>query len=185
MQILCLLKLLTTDFSVCLCSDMSIIPLAKFPCCWPHSSFLYDSQFLYCSGHEGKKNVQLSLVDGFLDNFLSLFFFFNWNIIVFPNQTSLNISKVRGYLLKKHVRSKCQHSPVEEDVCTRVLSRSVVSSSFRPCDCSPPGSSVHAVLQARILERLLFPSPGDLSDPGMEPKTPNGIKSTLLNPMKI
>ena len=54
-----------------------------------------------------------------------------------------------------------------------------------PVDCSPPGSSVHGVLQARILERLLFPSPGDLSNPGMEPKTPNGIKSTLLNPMKI
>ena len=30
-------------------------------------------------------------------------------------------------------------------------------------DCSLPGSSVNGILQARILEWLLFPSPGDLS----------------------
>ena len=34
-----------------------------------------------------------------------------------------------------------------------------------PMDCSPPGSSVHGILQARILEWLLFPSSGDLPDP--------------------
>jgi len=28
-------------------------------------------------------------------------------------------------------------------------------------DCSPPGSSVHGILQARTLERFAFPSPGD------------------------
>ena len=31
-------------------------------------------------------------------------------------------------------------------------SHSVVSDSLQPMDCSPPGSSVHAILQARILE---------------------------------
>ena len=31
-------------------------------------------------------------------------------------------------------------------------SRSVMSDSLRPMDCSPPGSSVHGILQARILE---------------------------------
>ena len=31
-------------------------------------------------------------------------------------------------------------------------SRSVVSDSLRPMDCSPPNSSVHVILQARILE---------------------------------
>ena len=33
-----------------------------------------------------------------------------------------------------------------------VFSRSVVSDSCDPMDCSPPGSSVHAIFQARILE---------------------------------
>ena len=36
-------------------------------------------------------------------------------------------------------------------------------------DCSPPGSSVHGILQARMLSRLSFPSPGDLSDPKFKP----------------
>ena len=35
-----------------------------------------------------------------------------------------------------------------------VLSGSVVSDSFDPMDCSPPGSSVHGILQARILESI-------------------------------
>ena len=38
-----------------------------------------------------------------------------------------------------------------------------------PMDCSPPGSSVHVILQARILEWFPFPSPGDLPDPGIKP----------------
>ena len=33
-----------------------------------------------------------------------------------------------------------------------MLCRSVVSSSLCPMDCSPPGSSVHRIFQARILE---------------------------------
>ena len=31
-------------------------------------------------------------------------------------------------------------------------SRSVMSNSLRPVDCSPPSSSIHGILQARILE---------------------------------
>ena len=33
-----------------------------------------------------------------------------------------------------------------------------------PVNCSPPGSSVHGILQARILEWMPFPSPEDLPD---------------------
>ena len=39
-------------------------------------------------------------------------------------------------------------------------------------DCSPPDSSVHGILQLRILEYLPFPSPGNPSDPGIEPESP-------------
>ena len=35
-------------------------------------------------------------------------------------------------------------------------------------DCSLPGSSVHGVSQARMLEGLPCPYPGDLSNPGIE-----------------
>ena len=47
-----------------------------------------------------------------------------------------------------------------------------------PTDCSPPGSSVRGILQARILEWVAMPSfrgssrHGDLLDPGIEPMSP-------------
>jgi len=41
-----------------------------------------------------------------------------------------------------------------------------------PMDCSLQSSSVHGIFQARILEWLPFPSPGDLSNPGIEPRSP-------------
>ena len=41
-----------------------------------------------------------------------------------------------------------------------------------PTDCSLPGSSVHGILQERILELIAIPSPGALPDPGIEPELP-------------
>ena len=35
--------------------------------------------------------------------------------------------------------------------------------------CTPPGSSVHGIFQARGWSGLPFPPPGDLPHPGMEP----------------
>ena len=49
-------------------------------------------------------------------------------------------------------------------------------------DCSPPGSFVHGILQARMLAaaaakslqscEMLFPPPGDIPSPGIEPLSP-------------
>ena len=39
-------------------------------------------------------------------------------------------------------------------------------------NCSPPGSSVHRILQARTLNGLLFPTPGDLPNPGIRLMSP-------------
>ena len=42
-----------------------------------------------------------------------------------------------------------------------------------PMNCSPPGSSVHGVFQARILERVAMPSPpGDIPHPGVKLVSP-------------
>ena len=38
--------------------------------------------------------------------------------------------------------------------------------------CSPPGSSVHGILQARTVEWLAFPSAGGLPDPGIKLRSP-------------
>ena len=42
---------------------------------------------------------------------------------------------------------------------------------YKPMDCSPPGSSAHTIPQARILGGLPFPSPGNLPDPGIKPRS--------------
>ena len=38
-----------------------------------------------------------------------------------------------------------------------------------PVDCSPPGSSVHVMLQARVLEWVAMPSSKNLPNPGVKP----------------
>ena len=51
-------------------------------------------------------------------------------------------------------------------VCVHILSHSVMSNSLRPHGLySSPGSSVHGLLQVRILEWVAIPSPGALPDP--------------------
>ena len=49
-----------------------------------------------------------------------------------------------------------------------VLSHSVMSNFCNPKDCNKPDSSVHDILQARILDEVPFPPPGDLPDPGIK-----------------
>ena len=46
------------------------------------------------------------------------------------------------------------------------------STLCNPMDCSPPGSSVHRILQAKILEWIAIPSPGDLPDPEIQHRSP-------------
>ena len=41
-----------------------------------------------------------------------------------------------------------------------------------PVDCSLPGFSVPGIFQTRVLEWVAIPSPGDLPDPGIEPRSP-------------
>ena len=47
-------------------------------------------------------------------------------------------------------------------------------------DCSSPGSSVHGISQAEYWSRLPGPSPGDLPDPGIEPRSPWWQADSLL-----
>ena len=59
-------------------------------------------------------------------------------------------------------------------ICSQVKSsqsHSVVSNSYDPMDCSPQGSSVHGILQARILEWVDI-SFSQGSSPGIKPGSP-------------
>ena len=53
-------------------------------------------------------------------------------------------------------------------MCVCVLVTQSCPTLCNPMDCNPPGSSVHEIFQARIVEGLPFPSPGDLPNPGIE-----------------
>ena len=51
------------------------------------------------------------------------------------------------------------------------MSDSATHSLSDSMDCSPSGSSVHGILQARILEWVAMPSSRGSSDPGIKPIT--------------
>ena len=44
---------------------------------------------------------------------------------------------------------------------------------WNPMDCSPPGSSVHEIFQARILEWVTLSFSRDLPDPEIKPRSPS------------
>ena len=63
----------------------------------------------------------------------------------------------------------------------RVLVTQWCPTLCNPMDCSLPGSSVRGILQARTLEWVvLLPPPGDLPDPGIEPRSPTLPVGSLL-----
>ena len=66
-------------------------------------------------------------------------------------------------------------NPYDDNICLEIVlvSHSVMSDSWQPHrrGCLP-ASSVHGVLQVRILEWVAFPSPGDLPDPGIKSRSP-------------
>ena len=61
------------------------------------------------------------------------------------------------------------------------VSQSVVSDSCDPTDCSLPGSSVHGILQARILEWIAMPFSRGSSQPRDQPKSPTLQADSLLS----
>ena len=56
-------------------------------------------------------------------------------------------------------------------MCVCLIAKSCLALDSR--DCSLPGSSVHGVSQARILEWLPFFPPEDLPNPGIKPTSPS------------
>ena len=53
-----------------------------------------------------------------------------------------------------------------------MLSLQMCPTLCNPRDCSQPGSSFHGIFQAKYWSGSLFPSPGNLPDSGIEPRSP-------------
>ena len=64
-------------------------------------------------------------------------------------------------------------------LCVCVITQSGLTLSD-PMDCSPPGSSVLEFSRQEYWNWLPFPSPGDLSNPGIEPGSPALQADSLL-----
>ena len=79
------------------------------------------------------------------------------------------------------LKEKWQNNVRNWSMKMKSVSHSVVSDSCNHIDCSLPGSCVHGILQARILEWIVLPSPGDLPNPGTEPKSPALQVDSLLS----
>ena len=61
---------------------------------------------------------------------------------------------------------------LDEQFCMCAKSLQSCLTLCDPVDCRLPGTSVHGILQARILCGLPCPPAGDLHNPGMEPRFP-------------
>ena len=69
------------------------------------------------------------------------------------------------------------HQPWAFKSCPCPISEATVKekvkdAQLRPTLCNPTDYTVHGILQARLLERQPFPSPRDLPNPGIEPRSP-------------
>ena len=79
--------------------------------------------------------------------------------------------KIVGAQRQRHesVSLTCDLSDRQEVCACCVLSRFSHVRLHNPMDCSPPGSSVHSIVQTSILEQVAVPCSGYLPNPGMEP----------------
>ena len=65
----------------------------------------------------------------------------------------------------------------------KVLAVQLCPTLCNSMDCSSPGSSVHGILQARILEWVSIPFSGDLSNTEIEPGSPLQADSLPTEPL--
>ena len=111
------------------------------------------------------------------------------NILIIPTQKQLMFTKLpwimnkRGQMTQETIwvhRKQTMKDPEKGKPVLNLQSktmhqRSVAKSRWTLCDpmdCSPPGSSVHGIFQARILEWAATSSSRGSSNPEIEPATP-------------
>ena len=85
-----------------------------------------------------------------------------------PQFTQTHVHRVHDAIQPSHPQSS--PSPPAPNT-SQHQSFSNESTLCSPRDCSPSDSSAHGILQAGTREWLPFPSPGDLPDPGIKPRS--------------
>ena len=75
-------------------------------------------------------------------------------------------------LLLKPIPRMSIHQLMAISLLLLLFSGKVVSNSCELMDCSPPGSSAHRISHKEYWSGVLFPSLGNLSNPGFKPGSP-------------
>ena len=150
--------LVSVEKLICFCQNQSD---PFIPCCWELSE---------CGGQEwngrpaNHKRCQLKITDD-----------------VSSENAELRVSPaIAREAWKGHMST---HHPGVLPLVTVWVHAKSLQSCLTLCDlmdCSPAGSSVHGLLQARIQSRLPFSPPGDPPDPGIEPRSPALQADSLL-----
>ena len=90
-------------------------------------------------------------------------------------RTKIHVTLSTASLTKNRVLLPTQDNFCKSQVTLFVVTHWVTKLCLticEPVDWSLPGSTVHGISQARLLEWLPFPSPGDLSNSGIKPASP-------------
>ena len=98
----------------------------------------------------------------------------DWSGLPFPSPGDLSHQRSNSYLLHL-LHWQVGSLPLVPPGCFRVMLCLLVHSCptlCDPMDYSPPGSFVHGILQARILEWVAVPSSRDLPNPRIELRSP-------------
>ena len=91
--------------------------------------------------------------------------------VIHPQSMKIQMNENSTQFIRKSHKTLCfQYQYLYPRVWAQWLSR--VRLFVTPKDCSPPGSSVYGILQARILEWVSISSSRGSSDPGIEPTSP-------------
>ena len=98
-------------------------------------------------------SLHLSDLNSFHSSLWSLLLslFSHVRLCVTPETAAHQASPSLGFSRQEHWSGLPFPSPMHEGEKWK-WSRSVVSDSSDPMDCSPPGSSVHGIFQAKVLE---------------------------------
>ena len=100
---------------------------------------------------------------------LCLLHLLHWQADSLP-LSHLGILQNRRQALIKQSHQSIHKHEIDRSSEGEIASRSIMSNSLQHRGRSSPGSSIHGILQARILKWVAFPSPGDVPHPGTEPR---------------
>ena len=98
------------------------------------------------------------------------------------SKPSLYIWKLLVHILLRPSLKDFEHNLANMwNAVSLCVGHSVLSDSFRPLNCSSTGSSVHGILQVRILEWVAVPFSRWSSQPRIQPRSPALQADSLLS----